>query len=794
MSTRLSASAICLCSLALAAALPLSAQSLGTGTTAGRNASRGVMDPGEFYLGAYQLIAESERLAGQKDYNAAIRKGREAERMLAVIVRDFPAWKPNLVQYRRTALARSLADYAQKAKDNPIPTGRQPGSHVATTVELPNAPAPATRPSFTVGDDAENRRLRADLARAQEDYDKLSKAYKELSAKAADDRRKLTTAELEARSYKQRYNELQQRIETEREAGNQVIDSLNRQLSDMEARYHAADQARVQAEQRISELENTLALTQADLERVTRERDALKKENEQLHAIVDLNSPEKTKALLDQNLTLDQRLKESMQRVADLEAQMESEGDERSVLAGQLQAARAETERLREEMARVYDENMGYRTRVSTLTERLNNLEAELESQAGKPVVDPALAEENQLLRELIAKQRRTLEIQDDSRRLLIETYKQLQNNDAATLDALKRLEDESNPDLTDAERRMLESIRTAATAGQDSRRAEEQAAKAVRAGLETQALASLAEKAFSKKRYTAAEQLYRTLVDSEPDNVPGLVNLGTILIYRNRYADSVEFLTRAQRLSPRLAVSYYLAAIAHYRLDRMEDARRLFARTIELDPGNAESFFYLANIEGLNEDFDRALKHYAAAIKLKPQIADAHYNMARIYAEAKKIPDAARAYDRAIHYGAEPDPEFESYLRNHPDNTQAPGTDLVETITPEDEAAALREEDGEMKQILAEKAEQEAAEAASKAAAEAKAKADAAFDDRLARLRETVIQAAPTASSAGAGHEWAQDRFGTVTIRKRGNRIKLRLKKPEPKQLRKRGGDIRKR
>lgn len=792
MSTRITALATIICSLALAAGQPLAAQSFyygGQRNTAG-NARRGVADPAEYYLGAYQLIQESEKLAEKRDYRGALRKGRDAERLLAAIVRDFPNWKPNLVQYRRTTLARNLADYQEKAKSQPATPRRDPGTHRERPSTSPTYIAPETRPSGGSDEEsAENRQLRAELARSQEEVRRLTDAYKELSEKAGALQQRIIGAELESKQYKERYTELQQRIEAERTAGNKVVDSLNRQLAEMSAKYHAADDARREAETKVAELNSTLEQTRLELEKVTMERDSLKQENEQLHAIVDLNSPEKTKALLDQNLTLDQKLKEAQNRVRELEAQMEAEGDERSVLGQQLQAARQEADRLREEMTGLYDENMAYRNRVSALTERLNNLEAELEAQAAKPTVDPALAEENQVLREVIAKQKRTLGIQAEGRRLLIETYKQMKNADAETLGALKRLEDESNPDLTDAERRVVDSIKTAEDGRQSITNIDEQAAqaaRAVRAGLETEALATLAQKAFSKKRYTAAEQLYRTLVDAEPDNVPGLVNLGTILLYRNRYEDAVEYLARAQRLSPRVAVSYYLSALCHYRLDNMDQARRLFARTVELDPANAESFFYLANIEGLNGEHERALKHYAAAIKLKPAIADAHYNMARIYAEAKKIPEAARAYDRAIHYGAEPDPEFEDYLRNHPDNTAKPGADLLETITPEAEAEQLRAEDTEMQQILEEHRKNEDAKAADAAAAAN----EAAFDARWERITRPV-PAAPSASPAGAGHETAADLFSQTTIRKRGKKIELRLKKPQPLRIRKRGGEI---
>ena len=790
-------SLVILCGLALAGLAPLQAQSVPPAQTARQR----VKDPAEYYLTAYRLCRESEQLAAQQNYNAAITKGQQAEKVLAGIVKDFPHWKTNLVSTRRRLLASNLESYRKKSSEARIPTGRQPGrplsmempSNTGTFDPVNSEYRPVELPDY----DTTDKKLYNALAAAQEECRKMAAAYRELNTKYEDSQRQLTSARIEQQMYKDRYEQLQQQISTERTAGNQVVNSLTQQLAEMEAKYRASEEARVRAEARITELETTLAQTQEELARVTKERDALKAENEQLRAIVELNSPEKTKALLDQNLTLDQQLKEALARIAELEGRQAGSDDERTVLQQQLDSARGEADRLRDEMSGIYEENMGYRRRVSELTERLNNIEADLDKRASQGAVDPALAEENELLREVIAKQRRSLAMQEEGRKLLIETYKQIKNQDPATLIALQKLDEESSLDLTDAERRVME----AATKGN-----EEESTKAVREGLQMEALADLASKAFTKGRYTAAEQLYRTLYDEQPDHVAGLVNLGTILLYRNKCEESLEFFARATRLAPDLAISYYLAGVSYYRLDRLDDAARMFARTIQLDPGNAEAFFYLANIEGVSGQFDLALKHFAAALKLKPGLGDAHYNMARLYAELKQIPNAARAYDRAIQNGAEPDPEFEKYLRNHPDSQQKPGEDILQTVSPEDEAAELLKKDPEMEKIIQERdasrldatdvapvadpaGVQEPTQLPTNAMLEAAA-SDPEFLEQLKAIY-CEVKEAPTPSPAGAGHEVDKSRFGTVRIRVDGNRLKLRLKRPEPQRIRKRGGEI---
>ena len=754
-------------------------------------------DPGQLYLTAYRLCRESENLAARKSYNNALLKGRQAEKVLARIVRDHPDWKPNLVAARRKLLADNMELYRTRSREARVPTGREPGSPIATDVPLddrvPTMIDSNYRPIELPDYDSTDKRLYNALARAQEECRRMAVAYKELSSKYDEVQKRLNTSEDEGQMYKSRYDALQKQIASEREAGNRVVDSLSRQLADMEAMYQASEQARREAEARVAELEQELTDTREQLARVTQERDALRAENEQLRAIVELNSPEKTKALLDQNLTLAEQLKRAEQHVAELEAQIGSSADQNTVLSRQLDTARAEADRIRDEISALYEENMGYRRRVSDLTDRLNALEADLNEQAKKPVADPALAEENRLLREVIEKQRRTLSMQNQGLQLLMDTYRKMKEQRPEVVEAMQKLEDESNPGLSDADRRLLEAVK----AGRDG-------GDAVREGLQAETLADLAAKAFTKGRFTAAEQMYRTLYDLQPDHVAGLVNLGTILLYRNKCEEAVSYLEKATRLAPDLAIAAFQSGVAYYRLDRMEEARVMFRRTIELDPANAEAFFYLANIEGITNGAETALKYYAAAVKLRPDLGDAHYNMARLYAEMNRIPDAARAYDRAVRNGALPDPEFENYLRSHPDTAKAPGADLVEAVKPEEEAARLREQDPEFSRLLEEHSR--GAETPADSGAEPPADGAATPSEGAESSAEGSAPEGGTPSGDGSGegglssrgyapspagrsHETDPSLFRskTTTIRTKGKRktIKLRMKLPAPPRLR---------
>lgn len=723
-------------------------------------------NPKDLFLTAHRLMGEASVLAKKQSYYAAIQRAQEAERILATIVRDFPNWEVRIVRDKRSLLASQLAEYRSHVNRSTIPTNRPTDAPVSI-----NDPGDFTGrqghslPNYATAD----KQLYQRIANLEEELRRVAEAYSKLNTRHKDVLQQLTQAQKEKAIYEERYNKLVEQVAHERVVGNQVIDSLSSRLKDAEAKYQTAQNALRDSEVRVAQLETDLSAMQEALTRVTRERDSLLDENEKLRAVLELNSPEKTKALLDQNLTLAEQLKTARERIKELEAIQSGTNDENAVLARQLDEARAEAGRLRDEMAGIYDENMGFRRRISELTQELNHLEADLAARAEQPTVDPAVLEENALLLSIIERQRRTITMQEESRRLLFETYRALKKDDPEVMAILKRMQEDDFQALTEEELKVLEDVRNGV------HRDNPEAEAAARRKLELETLVGLANKAFSKGRYISAEQLYMTLYDRQPDNVAGLVNLGTILLYNNKNEEATQFLMRASRLAPDLAIGHYLAGIAYYRQELMQDAQRMFARALQLDPGNAEAFFYLANIEGLTGDYARALKHYAAAVKIKPELADAHYNMARLYAETGRIPEAARSYDRAMESGSMPDPEFDNYLRHHPDNAKKPGTDLVVAVKPEDEARSLRDVAG--------------MEPAAEPATPVEPNAEAAFREAVQQTAVPVA-AAPTPSPAGSGHEYDPALLSTTKVRRGGATHTVRVKKAQPRRVRTRGAD----
>lgn len=662
-------------------------------------------DPSDLYLQAWYLIRDSETLAKQRDYLGALNKGKQAQQVLTKIANDHPDWKINMVRDRRDRLAQTILRYTEEARNNPvapanpriITEGKQPPN-----VEKPKTP---TLPSFDELE-AERRKKAAALATTQNipeyrpnppitapptieassSYERLEQEHqrtlmelrtvvKALKETRADLERVMTQSVKSSageKVYKEELDTLRKEIGIERKAGNTVLATLTDRLQKLESEQAAAIQQKAKDDAQIAQLQAQLADNEAQLTDITAERDALRQERDQLKTLLDLNSPAKTKALLDNNLTLAAKLKEAQDRLVTLEADKAASADQEGVLSKQLEGARTEIVQIKLSLANIRDENIGYRKRISDLNTKLINTEAELEKLSTKPNNEPIILEENQLLKEIVTKQIRTLKTLETAKNLLLAAYKRLKSKDPNLSEAFQLLDNKNALELSPAEKSIADHLASKIqaedldnsdlddTANQQTTSNQDK----IREALEIEALGNGAADAFTKGRYAGAEQLYKTLLDLRPDHLAALVNMGTIMIQRGIASEAIPRLTRATQLAPDMATPFFLLAIAQYNIGDDKTAVSSFSRAVQLDPANAEAYLYLGNIESTAGNFNKAIAHYRSALKIDDKLSDAHYNISQLCYRQNRLKEAKTAYDQAILAGAAPDPIFERQLR----------------------------------------------------------------------------------------------------------------------------------
>ncbi|MDP6352309.1 MAG: tetratricopeptide repeat protein [Alphaproteobacteria bacterium] len=149
--------------------------------------------------------------------------------------------------------------------------------------------------------------------------------------------------------------------------------------------------------------------------------------------------------------------------------------------------------------------------------------------------------------------------------------------------------------------------------------------------------------------RFTAAEQIYRSVLDVDSGNPDALHLLGLILLQRGELAAATDLVARAADAAPATAI-YHNSLGECYRMGgEAEAAITAYRRAIAADPGYAEP---LSNLSLLLRDqglIDEAVAALRQAIAIKPDYAEAHNNLGVNLYDIEAFEEAVAAYRLAL-------------------------------------------------------------------------------------------------------------------------------------------------
>ncbi len=183
--------------------------------------------------------------------------------------------------------------------------------------------------------------------------------------------------------------------------------------------------------------------------------------------------------------------------------------------------------------------------------------------------------------------------------------------------------------------------------------------------------------------RLTAAEELYKKLIEEQPENVDALFLLGTLHLQQRKYDTACIFFRKTLTLIPdhvmalcnlgtvlqksgnlEEAISSYRKAIslkpdyadAHYNLgnalkehQKLEEAIICYKNAIKLNPSNADLYCYLGNVFKEHGDLDEAIECYRKSSELNPENAGFYCNLGAAFQESGALDKAISSYKEAI-------------------------------------------------------------------------------------------------------------------------------------------------
>jgi tetratricopeptide (TPR) repeat protein len=177
--------------------------------------------------------------------------------------------------------------------------------------------------------------------------------------------------------------------------------------------------------------------------------------------------------------------------------------------------------------------------------------------------------------------------------------------------------------------------------------------------------LARLAKENFDKGKYRSAEKIYQEILTKTPNNLYSLSNLGVVYFRSGKLKAAELTLKKAVALSPKDEFTHTTLGIVYYRQSKFDEALTELTKSLGLNPKSATAHNYLGITASQKGWQEAAEKELLEAVSENPNYADAHFNLAVIYATSlpPSKEQAKRHYAMATSLGANPDAALEKLL-----------------------------------------------------------------------------------------------------------------------------------
>jgi Flp pilus assembly protein TadD/septal ring factor EnvC (AmiA/AmiB activator) len=520
------------------------------------------------------------------------------------------------------------------------------------------------------------KQVRDQLAEAQASLKKTAaagsndnKAQEALKSEIAQMKKALTTAQ-EGRTV----------AEKERDDANSKVAAADKQRT-------AASKERDDANARIAEAEQKIVSAHKERD------DALA----QLKGLKD--TQKRVDVLVAENSDLKQKLADAEKTVKEISADKPKKEQELADVKKQIGG-------LQSQLAASQKQNQSYEAQVAQLRNQLDDAAKQLEQVklVGATPEDTAkLTKENEMLRNIIVRERQEEARRDQAKKLMLAEFEKLQiKSDTLTqqiqllaqpvtrltTDELALLRQpvvsisDDNPGAVKASFTFAKN--TTSSSGPPSAPPTAAAEQTMSTDAPPQPsnytvpaifkpnvppdvvdMAWQAKQSFDKGKYHAAEKIYQDILTKAPNNLYSLSNLGVVYFRTGKLKSAELTLKKAVALSPNDEFTHTTLGIIYYRQAKFDNALTELTKSLGLNPRSATAHNYLGITASQKGWQEAAEKELLEAISENPNYADAHFNLAVIYATASppSREQAKQHYVIATKLGADPDPSLEKLL-----------------------------------------------------------------------------------------------------------------------------------
>ena len=657
-------------------------------------------DPSEIFLKAYLSAQQGEKLERQDRFKTALAKYRFAGSLIEELRKSHAQWQPAVVEYRGRKISEAILRLQERitrqtqlnASASPLPD-IAPAAPESDAWSEPGPEALAPQPRETVTERSRDTtvkvatknlrdkvaelqaaldKTRGDLETARKEKEVVDTRLKETNSKLERVQNDLDDAKKSEGQARDQLAQVQESVKSE-PSGDKEQQQLRAEVAQLKGAIAAADQARVTAEKQRDDTQAKFAEASNHIVTLERERD---------DALSQLKSAKESEqhfqSLVAEKDDLQQKLAAAEEKVRKL-----SEGDPKST--EKLAEMERQMAQLQQQLTETQNRNHYLAARAAELDVELEHTGTELQAArlAGANSEDSSqLARENELLRNIVVRERQEEARRDEARKLVL-----------AELDRLKVRSDLLNKEieflaqpvtrLTTEElalfRQPVVSISNEKAGGlkmnfvfEKKSTADVGKSNAISTALpnalpnELQEIAVAARQNVEQGKYRTAEKQYQTVLAKDPKNLDALSNLGVVYFRTGKIRSAESTLKKALAIAPNDDSVLTTLGIVHYRQSKFDEALKELRKAIELNPNSATAHNYLGITASQKGRQQEAEKEMLQAIAEDPNYADAHFNLAVILITTQPSSRelAKEHYARATALGTQPSPSLERLLQ----------------------------------------------------------------------------------------------------------------------------------
>jgi len=704
-------------------------------------------DPSETFLKAYMTSQQGEKLEHENQFKAALAKYRFAGTLLEQLRKAHPDWQPAIVEYRGRKVSESILRVQDKGStqenvsasaenDAAAPHDSQPPVQVAKEAPAPPPPAPAAKPapSSTPNEvaieqatrklrdrvdqlEAELQKSRNQMSAAENEKQSLNSRLDETKSKldkAQGDLDKAKTAEKQVRD---QLTQAQASLKKTAAAGSndsKAQEALKSEIAGLKKALVTAQQGRSAAEKERDDANAKVATADQQRASASKERDeanartaeadqkvasANKERDDALAHLKGMKDTEqRVEVLVAENSDLKQKLADAEKTVREISADKPKKEKE-------LADVRKQIGDLQQQLAASQKQNQTYETTVAQLRSQLDDASKQLEQVklvGVSPEETAKLTKENEMLRNIIVRERQEEARRDQAKKLMLAEFDKLhiksetltqqiqllaQPVTRLTTDELALLRQpvvsisDDNPGAVKASFTFAKNTKTTGSATITAERPNSDLTASnvppspsgysipsifkPNVPEDVVDLARQAKENFDKGKYRSAEKIYQEILTKTPNNLYSLSNLGVVYFRTGKLKAAELTLKKAIALAPKDEFTHTTLGIVFYRQAKFDEALTELTKSLGLNPKSATAHNYLGITASQKGWQEAAEKELLEAISENPNYADAHFNLAVIYATSSppSKEQAKRHYAMATSLGAQADPALEKLL-----------------------------------------------------------------------------------------------------------------------------------